>query len=366
MINKTAVFLPRPRHWPPMSPTRKRTARPKPVGLALQGGGSHGAYVWGILDYLLEDGRLDFEGICGTSAGSVNGVLCAYGLLAGGREGARQKLDDFWRGVEGLGAFFNPAAHLPFEDVVPGWPKGSPIALESLKAIARLLSPYQFNPLNYNPLRDALERHVDFERLRAGRGTKLFISATNVRTGKGRVFQTHEVTADVVLASACLPTMFQAVEIDGDPYWDGGFMGNPVLYPLMYGTDTQDIIIVHINPIERPGTPRTPHEIEGRMHEITFNSSLIKELRAVAFVKKLLARGWIKEEHRHRLKDVLMHSIRADEVLRDLSVASKFDVSAAFLEDLRLRGRETARAWLEGHWKDVGRRSSVDVAAEFL
>lgn len=345
---------------------RRRTARPKPVGLALQGGGSHGAYVWGILDYFLEDGRLDFEGICGTSAGSVNAVLCAFGLLEGGREGARRKLDDFWRGVAGMGAIFNPAAQLPFEDYVPGWPKGNPLALEGFKAVTRVLSPYQWNPLDYNPLREALERHVDFARLRASRVTKLFVSATNVRSGKGRVFQTHEVSVDVVLASSCLPTLSQAVQIDGDPYWDGGFMGNPVLYPLMYGTDTRDIVIVHINPIERPGTPRLPHEIESRMHEITFNSSLIKELRAVAFVKKLLDRGWIKDEFRDRLKDVLMHSIRADEVLRDLSVASKFDVSAAFLEDLRRRGRETGRAWLEAHWKDVGKRSSVDVAAEFL
>jgi NTE family protein len=336
------------------------------VGLALQGGGSHGAYVWGILDYFLEDGRLDFEGICGTSAGSVNGVLCAWGLLAGGRDGARQKLDDFWRGVARAGSVFNPAARLPFEGLLPGWPRDQPLALEGYKAVTRLLSPYQFNPLDYNPLRDELERHVDFDALRRGRGTKLFISATNVRTGKGRVFHTHEVTVDVILASCCLPTLFQAVEIDGDPYWDGGFMGNPVLYPLMYHTATRDIVIVHINPVERPGTPRTPQEIESRMHEITFNASLIKELRAVAFVKTLVAQGWIKDEFRGRLKDVLMHSIRADEVLRDLSVASKFDVSAKFLEDLRSRGRQTARAWLEAHWRDVGRRSSVDVAAEFL
>jgi NTE family protein len=349
-----------------MPPTRGRTVRPRPVGLALQGGGSHGAYAWGILDGFLEDGRLDFEGICGTSAGSVNGVLCAYGLLVGGREGARRKLDDFWRGVAGMGAFFNPAAHLPVEDLLPGWPRESPLALEGFKAVTRLLSPYQWNPLGWNPLRDALERHVDFGRLRRSRGTKLFVSATNVRTGKGRVFETHEVTVDVILASSCLPTLSQAVVIDGDPYWDGGFMGNPVLYPLMTGTRARDIIIVHINPIERPETPRTPQEIESRMHEITFNASLIKELRAVAFVKKLLDRGWIKDEYRGKLKDVLMHSIRADEALRDLSVASKFDVSAAFLEDLRERGRETARAWLEAHWDDVGRRSSVDVAAQFL
>lgn len=349
-----------------MPPTRGRTVRPRPVGLALQGGGSHGAYAWGILDGFLEDGRLDFEGICGTSAGSVNAVLCAYGLLVGGREGARRKLDDFWRGVAGMGAFFNPAAHLPVEGLVPGWPRESPMALEGFKAVTRLLSPYQWNPLDWNPLRDALERHVDFGRLRRSSGTKLFVSATNVRTGKGRVFETDEVTVDVILASSCLPTLSQAVVIDGDPYWDGGFMGNPVLYPLMYGTRTRDIIIVHINPIERPGTPRTPQEIESRMHEITFNASLIKELRAVAFVKKLLDRGWIKDEYRGKLKDVLMHSIRADEALRDLSVASKFDVSAAFLEDLRERGRETARAWLAAHWQDVGRRSSVNVAAQFL
>ncbi|HEX4943684.1 MAG TPA: patatin-like phospholipase family protein [Usitatibacteraceae bacterium] len=342
------------------------TAGTKAVSLALQGGGSHGAYAWGILDRFLEDGRLSFEGLSGTSAGSVNAALCAYGLLLGGAEGAREKLDAFWRGIARTGSFFNPGGRFPFEAAVPGWPTQRSLTVEAFKAMTGSLSPYQWNPLNFNPLRDALENHVDFERLRTCKVTKLFVSATNVRTGRGRVFKTDEVSVDVVLASACLPQLFQAVEIEGDPYWDGGFMGNPVLYPLFYETRSRDVIIVHINPIERPGTPRLPHEIENRLNEITFNASLIKELRAVAFVQKLLAEGWIKDEFRGQLKDVLMHSIRADKALCDLSVASKFDVSWPFLAELRNRGRETAGEWLEMNWKDIGLRSTVDVRKEFL
>ncbi len=346
---------PRPRKSRPAA----RDAGTRRVNLALQGGGSHGAYAWGILDYFLEDGRLAIEGISGTSAGSMNAVVCAYGRLVGGADGAREKLHDFWKAMSDAGRAFNLGARLP------GAGERSP-AFEAFKVMTGALSPYQWNPLNINPLRRVLEAQVDFAALRACKVTKLFISATSVRSGKARVFGTAEVSADVVLASACLPMVFQAVEIDGEAYWDGGYMGNPVLYPLFYETESRDVIIVHINPVDRPGVPRLAHEIEDRMNEITFNASLIKELRAVAFVQKLLDDGWIKDEFRGRLKNVLLHSVRADRALEGLSVASKFDLDWAFLTDLRDRGRETARAWLARNHDDIGVRSTVDVRKEFL
>ena len=228
------------------------------------------------------------------------------------------------------------------------------------------ISPYQWNPFNWNPFREALEKTVDFERLRAGAGTKLFLAATNVETGKARIFTTPEVTADVVMASSCLPFLFHAVEIEGQHYWDGGYMGNPVLYPLFYDTRSRDVIIVHINPIERAGVPRLAHEIEDRLNEITFNASLIKELRAIAFVQKLLADGWLKADFKGKLKNVLMHSVRADKALSHLSVPSKFQLDWSFLEDLRERGRATGREWLDENYRHLGRRSSVDLRKEFL
>jgi NTE family protein len=323
--------------------------KPKRVNLALQGGGSHGAYAWGVLDQFLEDGRLEIEGISGTSAGSVNAVVYAYGRMVGGVEGARELLAGFWKRLADSGTGFS-----------------NPHAFQAFKAMTGSISPYQWNPFDWNPFREVLEQTVDFERLRASTSTKLFLAATNVESGKARIFTNREITANVVMASSCLPFLFQAVEIDGEHYWDGGYMGNPVLYPLFYHTDTRDVIMVHINPIERKGVPRLAHEIENRLNEITFNSSLIKELRAIAFVQKLVADGWLKPEFRAKLKNVLMHSVRADMVLRDLSVASKLSLDWAFLRDLHRRGRDTGRQWLDENHRHIGRRSSVDLHREFL
>ncbi len=274
--------------------------KPKRVNLALQGGGSHGAYAWGVLDHFLEDGRISVDGISGTSAGSVNAVVYAYGHMVGGVEGAREMLAAFWKRLSDTrSGFSNPEMFYAF-------------------------------------------------------------------TGKGRVFTTREVSVDVVMASSCLPFLFQAVEVDGSYYWDGGYMGNPVLYPLFYDTDTRDVIVVHINPIERPGVPRLAHEIENRLNEITFNSSLIKELRAIAFVQKLVAEGWLKPDFRGKLKNVLMHSVRADKVLLDQSIASKFSLDWDFLQELYRRGRATGKEWLDANYRHIGRRSSVDLRKEFL
>lgn len=336
----------------------------KVINLALQGGGAHGAFAWGVIDKFMEDGRIHVEGISGTSAGSMNAVVHAYGHLKGGKEGARQALYNFWLAISEAGSKYNPVTRTPFEQMFGGWDKS--IASEMFKLVTHSFSPYQLNPFNFNPLRDVLEAEVDFEELDASQDTKLFLSTTNVRTGKVKVFHTDEITSDVVLASACLPYLFQAVEINGEYYWDGGYMGNPVLYPLFYYTESRDVVILHINPIERPGPPTMSNEIFNRINEITFNSSLIKELRSVYFVQKLLDEGWIKDEYRDKLKYVLIHSVRADRALSDLSVASKFAHEWKFLTMLRDRGRTYATEWLSRHFDDLGNRSSVDLHQEFL
>jgi NTE family protein len=338
----------------------------KRVNLALQGGGSHGAFGWGVLDQILADGRIEIEGLSGTSAGSMNAVVYAYGHLAGGVEGARQALHDFWHAISAASGQWRPVQRTPWDAVLGAMGGDNSIAFQAFKAMTGAFSPYQLNPFNLNPLREVLERHVDFGALHGCQDTKLFLSATNVRTGKVRVFNTPEITADVVMASACLPALFQAVEVGGEHYWDGGFMGNPVLFPLFYETESRDVIIVHINPIERPGVPTRALEIEDRVNEISFNSSLIKELRAVAFVQKLLDDGWLKEEYRDKLKHVLIHSVRADKALADLSVGSKFSVDWGFLTGLRDRGRATAAAWLAENFDAIGVRQTVDLRAEFL
>lgn len=338
----------------------------KPINLALQGGGAHGAFAWGVIDRLLEDGRIDIDGVSGTSAGSMNAVVFAHGRLVGGHEGARQALEDFWKAVSDAGQRYSPIRKAPWESMLAGWSGEANFAFEAFKLMTNAMSPYQWNPLNFNPLLDIIKSQVDFEHLNQCPNTKLFLSATNVHTGKVRVFNTHEITPEAVMASACLPFLFQAVEIDGEAYWDGGYMGNPSLFPLFYGTSTRDVLIVHINPIERHVTPKSPVEIYDRVNEISFNSSLIKELRAIAFVQKLVDEGWLKDEYKKKVMYVLVHSLRADEALADCSVASKFENDWKFLTGLRDRGRAAASAWLKANFDAIGNRSTVDLRAEFL
>lgn len=343
------------------TPAVVKRNEPKRINMALQGGGAHGAFGWGVMDKFLEDGRVEIEGLSGTSAGSMNAVVYAYGKLKG-NDGAREALHDFWKAISDAGQKFAPK-RMPWD--VGTVPKENPLQ-DMMKSMMSSFSPYQLNPMNYNPLRDVLEQQVDFEALERSQLTKLFICATNVRSGKVKIFHTPEVTADVVLASACLPQLFQAVEINGEHYWDGGYMGNPVLYPLFYYTDSRDVVILHINPIERPGPPTTAADIANRLNEITFNSSLIKELRAVYFVQKLLDDGWIKDEFRDKLKYVLIHSVRADNAMSDLSSASKMSSDWGFLTMLRDRGRALATQWLEHNFEHLGVRSTVDLKREFL
>ena len=343
------------------APAVIRRTEPKIINMALQGGGAHGAFGWGVMDKFLEDGRVDVEGLSGTSAGSMNAVVYAYGKLKG-NDGARQALHDFWKAISDAGQKF-AIKKMPWD--LGTVQKENPLQ-DMMKSMMSVLSPYQMNPMNYNPLREVLEQQVDFEELERSKLTKLFICATNVRTGKVKIFHTPEVTANVVLASACLPQVFQAVEINGEHYWDGGYMGNPVLYPLFYYTESRDVVILHINPIERPGPPTTSADIANRLNEITFNSSLIKELCSVYFVQQLLDNGWIKEEHRDKLKYVLIHSVRADNAMSDLSSASKMSSDWAFLTMLRDRGRALATEWLQHNFEHLGVRSTVDLKREFL
>jgi NTE family protein len=347
----------------------KRTVRPaaadqdvKTVNLALQGGGAHGAFAWGVLDRLLEERRIAFEGITASSAGAMNAAVLAYGLAVGGPRGAREALAEFWHGISESGRFslLQPS---PFDRLTHDHSlEHSPVFL-AFDLVTRLFSPYQFNPMNLNPLRDVLERTVDFARLRDKDCVKLFLSATNVCTGKVKVFENKEVTADAVLASACLPYIFQAVEIDGESYWDGGYMGNPALFPLIYNCGSADIVIVHINPIERAAPPRTAAEILNRVNEISFNSSLMREMRAIAFVTRLIEDGHLDTAS---VKRMLIHAIDAEEFMRDLTVSSKFNTDWEFLTHLRDVGRDSADRWIEANYDSLNKKSSVDIRAKYL
>ena len=338
----------------------------RPINIALQGGGAHGAFTWGVLDRILEDDRLDIDGISGTSAGAMNAAVLAYGRMMGGAQGARDALASFWRDISHAGRLYSPVRQMPWEAWFGGFNMDQSPAFALFDAVTRSVSPYQFNPFDFNPLRDIVAANVDFETLATCKNTKLFIGTTSVRTGKVRVFNTAEMSLDVIMASACLPFLFKAVEIDGDHYWDGGYSGNPALFPFFYRSRCNDILIVHVNPIIRPDVPTTAPDIMNRVNEVSFNGALLKELRAIDFVRKLLDEGWLKDEYADRLRRIYVHSVRADAVMCDLSVASKFNVDWDFLTHLRDRGRAVAETWLAAHADDVGQRSTVDLKAEFL
>lgn len=335
------------------------------INLALQGGGAHGAFTWGVLDRLLDEPDIGFEGLSGASAGAVNAVVVAHGLMQGGRKGGQAALEDFWRKSSRGGTVWSPVNALQ-QIPVPGMEALSAAAYTAFDTMTRTFSPYEFNPFGINPLHDLLTESIDFDGLRRHCSTKLFLSATNVRNGRVRVFETREVNADVVMASACLPFLFQAVEIDGEHYWDGGYVGNPALFPFFYNCESRDVMIIHINPMERDDVPKTAPDILNRINEISFNSSLLDELRAINFVTRLIEQKWLKDEYKDRLRKILVHSVHADAALQDLSVSSKFDVNWSFLTNLRDRGRGEADAWLEANRDAIGRTSTVDLESQYL
>lgn len=340
---------------------RKTNAGPKRVNLALQGGGSHGAFTWGVLDHLLKDGRLEIAAISGTSAGAMNAVALADGFTTGGAEGACEKLHQFWFAISEA-AKKSPIKRAPIDVMMGYWSLERSPGYQMMDMMSRMFSPYQLNPLDMNPLRDLVEECIDFDCVRHCTGIRLFISATNVETGRVKVFDSRTLTADMVMASACLPHMFKAVMIDNVPYWDGGFMGNPALFPFHTESDTADTVIIQINPVERKGVPRSSHDIQNRLNEITFNSSLLKELRSIDFVTRLIEDGKLDPEHYRRAN---IHIIENQRELLPLGASSKMNAEWAFLTHLRDLGRETAREWLERHHGDIGERSTVDLRAMF-
>jgi NTE family protein len=335
----------------------------KRINLALQGGGALGAFTWGVLDHILEDGRLIIEGISGASAGAVNAVILADGLARGGPEEARKRLADFWRAAS-FGGNLPDLQRRAVDRLFSFWPiEDTPIGLW-MQAMTRYLSPYDFNPLNINPLKDLVSRFVDFEAVRTAKGLQLFVSATNVRTGELRVFRRDEMTADMIVASACLPHLFRAVEVDGDAYWDGGYVGNPALYPLIGATETESLLLVQINPLKRKQLPKTHDEILARINEITFNSSLMSELRGLAFVGKLIDEGKLpRGTGAGQYRRINVHRIALSGAAQTLDAASRLNTDYDFFEMLRTNGRRAARRFLDAHYEDIGVRSSLEFGA---
>lgn len=333
----------------------------KTIDLALQGGGSHGALTWGVLDRLLEDRRLHISGVSGTSAGAMNAVVMAEGLDRDGRDGARQALHDFWKAVSDA-ARFSPIQRTLWDRLTDNFSlEHSPTYLW-FEQLTRMYSPYELNPLDLNPLRELLLETVDFKRVNHCQTMQVHVTATNVRTGRGRTFTQPELSVDSVMASACLPFMFKAVEIDGEAYWDGGYIGNPALYPLVEDPDTRDLVVVQINPLHRRDVPRTAREIINRVNEITFNASLIKELRSIALLHRIIESEGLESE---RYRDIYVHLIHAHEEVESLEASSKLNAEWAYLCYLRERGRNWADRFLDRHFDDLGKRSSFDMTSLF-
>ncbi|MDX1974624.1 MAG: patatin-like phospholipase family protein [Rickettsiales bacterium] len=335
---------------------------PKKINLALQGGGSHGAYTWGVLDRLLEEKDLVIEGISGTSAGAMNAAMLVSGYIQGGREGARDHLNTFWKRISDIMAY-SPLHKLPMEHLLTGWNLDNSPFYRWIDVMSRMFSPYDLNPLNVNPMRAVLDDILDPDAIQAYSTIKLFIAATHVASGQARIFKSHEITPDVLLASACIPFLFQAIEIDGEHYWDGGYMGNPAIWPLIYHCESQDVMLVQINPIHRDEVPKTTQDIINRLNEISFNSSLIAEMRAVHFVTRMLDEGSLDGK---RYKKMYMHLIYSADNIHELNASSKMNADWDFLHYLKEQGRKSADQWLKENWGALGKKSTLDIRSKFL
>jgi NTE family protein len=325
------------------------------VDFALQGGGAHGAFTWGVLDRLLEESWLNIDGISGTSAGAMNAAVLVGGYVDNGAEGARAALADFWRRVS-RAALLSPFRRSPLDVLLGRWTLDYSPMFVAMDLMARLFSPYDLNPRGANPLCDILAEIIDVDRLTQA-SIKLFVTATNVCTGRGRVFRNHEITPDVLLASACLPTLFQAVEIGGESYWDGGYSGNPTITPLVRECQSQDTILVQINPVERPGSPRAARDILNRLNEVSFNAVLLKELRMIALLRQVAHSG---DSESAKWAGMRIHRVSSD-IMVDLGYSSKLNAEWEFLCMLRDEGRRAGEAFLHAHHEDLGRRSTLDL-----
>ena len=341
-----------------------QTTSPVRINLALQGGGAHGAFTWGVLDALLEDGRCEFEGVSGTSAGAMNAIFLAQGLMAGGREGgrehARAALSRFWTAV---------ASSSPFDQSGNAAASMAP-AMKLMLQWTEYLSPEQLNPLDLNPLRDIIAEQINFAALRRASPVKLFIAATHANSGKLRIFRNGELSVDTLLASACLPTIHRSIVIDGEPYWDGGYSANPAVFPLFYECTAADTLLVLLTPLRYDETPETAQDIKLRLRELAFNSTFLREMRMFAHVREQIAATarprwlprWLQcSRFEQRVSDIRFHAITADDLLKDLPAESKLAVNLAFFERLRDSGREHAQAWLAANHASIGRTSTLDL-----
>jgi NTE family protein len=330
----------------------------KTIKLALQGGGSHGAFTWGVLDRLLEDERLRIVGVSGTSAGAMNAVALADGMARGGPAEARSCLETFWSATSAAAQY--SLIRRSIVDVFMGnWSLDNSPAYLVMDHLSRVFSPYDLNPWDFNPLRDVVGQCIDFDRVNDAGGMKIFLTATNVRTGKPKVFRQPEIALDCVMASACLPFLFKAVEIGGEAYWDGGYMGNPALFPLVDECEVGDVVLIQINPFYRPDVPRSARDIQNRLNEITFNASLLKELRSLAFLWEIIHH---EELERERYRDTRIHAIHDAKTMLALGVSSKLNAEWEFLTHLRDQGRKAAQKWLSQHYEDLGVRNSLDLS----
>lgn len=339
----------------PSKPAIARGRDPVLIDLALQGGGAHGAFTWGVLDRLLEEPWLQIDGISGTSAGAMNAAALAYGYSLDGNDGARRTLEGFWRRVSRIG-YLSPLKRGPFDVLLGRWTLDNSPTYLTIDMMSRVFSPYDLNLTGWNPLRAILTEGVDFDRV-AQSPIKLFITATNVATGRARVFRNRDLTPDVLIASACLPTMFQAIEIDGEAYWDGGYSGNPTITPLVRECQSQDTIIVPVNPIERKGIPRAASDILNRLNEVAFNSVLLKELRMIALLRRVADPG---HEEGAKWAKMRVHRV-TNEIMMELDASSKLIAEWDFFCLLRDKGRRSAQIFLEQHAYDLGRVSSLDL-----
>lgn len=348
-----------PASKPPRVPRERTRPEPKSIDLALQGGGSHGAFTWGVLDRLLEDEDLRIEGVSGTSAGAMNAAVMVHGHTLGGPQRARQALETFWWQVS-LGGLASPFQRGLLDHLMGRWTMDNSLSFMAYEMGSRLFSPYTSNPFDFNPLEAGLREHIDYEAI-ARSPIKLFVTATNVHTGQGRVFRNAEITPEVLMASACLPQMFQAVEIDGVPYWDGGYAGNPTMTPLVRECESSDTILVQINPVERKETPMSPNAIMNRLNEVSFNATLLKELRMMALLRQV-APDRSRNPEAARWAQMRIHRIASD-AMNDLGYSSKLNSEWPFLIRLRDAGREAAEAFLQAHREDLGVCSSLDLDA---
>jgi NTE family protein len=337
----------------------------KPVTLALQGGGSHGAFTWGVLDRLLEDDRIEIEGISGASAGAMNAVALAHGFTIGGRDGARAALKDFWGSIATSTPFSFITEDLSAAVNIAAQSNPSP-AVNAYLSLMRFFSPYQLNPFDINPLRNILASQIDFERLRSECRIKLFIATTQVSTGTLKLFSNKQLTLDVLLASACLPLLHHAVEINGEAYWDGGLTANPPLFPLLHKCRARDLMAVLLHPQPRTKVPTTAGDIGQRLTEMSFSSTFYTELQGVMLAKREAERGWLAFGRlERRLRQLNMHVIESQELMSQLGTRSKMNAHPAFINRLHAEGRIRAESWLHKNFRQVGVRSSFSLAKLF-